>query len=83
MLSVSPPNSQCSCHTRNAKDRFGSEAVLMPFLKAAYDDYLADGLGFKVAPGHTFVLGKLNPAAPLQQRASQSLPRRPRQRFVA
>ncbi len=45
------PNSQCSCHTRTAKDRFGSEAVLMPSLKAAYDDYLADGLGFKVAPG--------------------------------
>jgi hypothetical protein len=51
MLSVSPPNSQCSCHTRNAKDRFGSEAVIKPSLKAAYDDYLADGLGFKVAPG--------------------------------
>ena len=33
--------------------------------KAAYDDYLADGLGFNVAPGYTFVFGKLNPAAAL------------------
>ena len=28
MLEVFPPNSQYFCHTRNAKDRFGSEADL-------------------------------------------------------
>ena len=33
--------------------------------KAAYDEYLAGGLAFKVTPGYTFVLGRLNPAAPL------------------
>ncbi len=33
----------------------------MPSLKASDDDYLANGLGFKVAQGYTFVLGKLNP----------------------
>ena len=33
--------------------------------KAAYDDYLADGFGFKVTPGYTVVLGKRDPAAAL------------------
>lgn len=33
--------------------------------KAAYDAYLADGFAFKVTPGYTLVLGRLNPASPL------------------